>query len=211
MTGSMPVALCGLMMRTRTSPAWDGIVIHSSSIAGFATWTLDCASSRTFRASAGAISYRNGGFEKASATCCAAGSSTTRLDVGISNFLPPGIIGWSCSGSLLDEIRHGARLRHVDRVAGWHLGHRGASPLGHGPLRTWRDHLVFRGEEVPRRLRTPGRCGDCSCERVHTPRNLRVSHEGGLISRQVASELVAVQEQEAILRRQDGRYRRAGR
>lgn len=34
----------------------------------------DCASSRTFRASAGVMSYKNGGLENASATCCAAGS-----------------------------------------------------------------------------------------------------------------------------------------
>jgi hypothetical protein len=56
MTGIMPVTPCGLMMRTRTSPAGDGTVIHSSSTAGLLTWTLDCASSRIFRASAGVLS-----------------------------------------------------------------------------------------------------------------------------------------------------------
>src|SRR5215469_9932524 len=78
MTGSMPVAPCGLMMRTRTSPAGDGTVIHSSSTGSLLTGA-DCASSRTLRASAGAISYRNGGLAKASATCCAAGSRTIVL------------------------------------------------------------------------------------------------------------------------------------
>jgi len=43
-------------------------VIHSSSTGSVLTGP-DCASSRTFRASAGVISYKNGGFENASATC----------------------------------------------------------------------------------------------------------------------------------------------
>jgi hypothetical protein len=78
MTGSMPLAPCGLMMRTRASPSGEGTVIHSSSTGSFLTGP-DCASTRTFLASAGVISYRNGGFENASATCCASGSKTIGL------------------------------------------------------------------------------------------------------------------------------------
>ena len=61
-------------MRTGTSPTSAGTVIHVASTSGLAMGTA-WMSSRTFRAPSGPSSYRNGGFEVASAISCAAGSS----------------------------------------------------------------------------------------------------------------------------------------
>src|SRR5919202_6807672 len=65
-------------MRTRTSPTAAGTVIHfssTSSLAIGAAWT----SSRTFRAPSAPSSYKNGGFDVASANRCAAASRTCLL------------------------------------------------------------------------------------------------------------------------------------
>ena len=95
MTGSMPVAPRGLIRRTRASPTWAGTVIHSSSTGSLLTGP-DWASWRTLRASAGVMSYKNGGLENASATCWAAGSRTTGL-VTVMTVLLTCRLGWTWS------------------------------------------------------------------------------------------------------------------
>ena len=95
LTGSMPVAPRGLIRRTRASPTWAGTVIHSSSTGSLLTGP-DWASWRTLRASAGVMSYKNGGLENASATCWAAGSRTTGL-VAVMTVLLTCRLGWTWS------------------------------------------------------------------------------------------------------------------
>ena len=118
-------------------------------------------------------------------------------------------------GGLLDERGHRSRLRHVDGVAAGHLDHRRPSPLRHEAPGRRGANPVLDGDEVPARLGPPGRVGDGSAEGVHALGDLGVGHERGLLGRQVggerAVELVAVQQQEAVLGWQDERHRGAGR
>jgi hypothetical protein len=75
-TGSVPAAPAGRTMRTWTSPTSAGTVIQRSSTGSLPIGAA-CTSSSTLRASAGVISYRNGGLAVASTNACEAGSSTT--------------------------------------------------------------------------------------------------------------------------------------
>src|SRR4051794_41813593 len=90
-TGSTPVAPGGLISRTRTSPTGAGTVIHSSST-GSVLSGLDCASSRIFRASAGALSYKNGGFGEAPRHLLGAGAKGGGGG-GVMRKVPPGRVG----------------------------------------------------------------------------------------------------------------------
>src|SRR5215211_2626748 len=89
--------------------------------------------------------------------------------------------------------------------------------LRHGALGGRGDHPVFSCDEVPARLAPPCRLADRAAQSFDAPRDLRVGHERCLISTQVASELLMelspVEEQEAVLRRQNSvsRVRLAGR
>jgi hypothetical protein len=114
----------------------------------------------------------------------------------------------------LDEVRGRGRLRDVDRVAAGRLGDRRA---GAGP--TW---FAARGGGImPAAIRyqlglsrQAGSVGG-AVERLDAPRDLRVGHEGRVLCRQVrrerGRELLPVEEQEAVDRRQDRRLRPTGR
>ena len=95
------------------------------------------------------------------------------------------------------------------------LGDDRLGSLGHGALGGRRDHVVVRGDQVPGRLAAPGRLGDRTVQAVHTRRDLGVGHERGQLLWHVGGEgggeLVPVQEQEPVDRRQDRRRRRVGR
>ena len=116
-----------------------------------------------------------------------------------------------CGRSLGDEGGYRCGLGYVDRVAGGDFGDGGPGALGHRTLRGRRDHPVLRGDQVPAWLDPPGGFADRSAERVHAPGDLGVGHERGLSGGQVAGEgggeLVAVEEEEAVLGRQDRRLR----
>ena len=60
--------------------------------------------------------------------------------------------------------------------------------LGHKVLgRRW-NHLILGGDQIPTRLGPPCRLTDRATECLDTPRNLRVSHEGGLLRIHVGRE-----------------------
>src|SRR5438132_1217677 len=80
-------------------------------------------------------------------------------------------------GGLFDKRCDSLWLRHVDGMAALDLNHRRARPLGHGTLGIRWDHLVVGGDQVPARLGLPRRFTDPAAESLHTPRDLRVSHE----------------------------------
>lgn len=90
----------------------------------------------------------------------------------------------------------------------------GTGALGHHPLRVDRDHLVVGRHQIPARLALPGRHGRLAIQGGDTPGDLRVSHEcrdiGLHIGRERGGELRVIERQEAVLRRQDRRHRRAG-
>ena len=54
-----------------------------------------------------------------------------------------------------DQAGDGEGLGDVDRVAARRFGGRRAGPLGHRPLREWRDHPVVGRDQVPARLAAP--------------------------------------------------------
>src|SRR5829696_9973475 len=111
------------------------------------------------------------------------------------------------SGGLFDELSHGCRLRHIDRMAASGLLNARTRSLGHRALGGRGDHPVFGGDEVPARLAPPCRLADRAAQGFYAPRDLRVGHERCLIGTQVARELLMelppVEEQEAVLRRQN--------
>jgi hypothetical protein len=82
-------------------------------------------------------------------------------------------------------------------------------------LRRRRDHPVVRRDHIPARLGAPRRPSDRTLECLHAPRNLRVGPECGdgriEVRGERVGELRAVEEQEAVFRRQDRRDRSAGR
>src|ERR671913_34134 len=79
--------------------------------------------------------------------------------------------------------------------------------LRHPALGGRGNHAVFSGDEVPAWLAPPCRLADRTAQGFNAPRDLRVGHERALIGTQVARELLMelfpVEEQEALLRRQN--------
>jgi hypothetical protein len=116
---------------------------------------------------------------------------------------------------LLDEFGHGCGLRYVDRVAARDLDNGRARPSRHLALGRWRDHPVFRRDELPAWLAPPRRLADLAAQGLNTPRDLRVGHERSLLGAQVTREgrveLLPVEEQKPVLRGQNRRQGRAGR
>src|SRR6266536_268786 len=108
---------------------------------------------------------------------------------------------------LFDESGHCCGLRDVNRVAARDLDDGRTRPRRHLALGRRRDHPVVGRDEIPTWFAAPRRFADRAAKSVNTPRHLRVGHERGLFGRDVGSErvmeLVPVQEQEAVLRRQD--------
>src|SRR6476660_839155 len=100
-------------------------------------------------------------------------------------------------------------------MAATDLDDRRARALAHGTLRGGRNHLVFRCDHVPAWLGLPSRLADSASERVNAPRDLGVRHEGCLLAVHIGGEgggkLSLVEEQVAVLRRQDRRHRGARR
>src|SRR4051812_27547947 len=86
-----------------------------------------------------------------------------------------------------------------------------SSALGHEPLRRRRDHTILRRYEVPARLGMPRSPADGALERLDTPGDLGVRHEGSQLGGNVGSEgsgeLRPVQQEIPVLGRQDRRYR----
>src|SRR5215212_12146906 len=121
------------------------------------------------------------------------------------------------SGGLFDEFSHGCRLRHINRMAARGLLNGRTRSRRHRALGRWWDHPVFGRDEVPAWLAPPCRLADRAAQGFNAPRDLRVGHKLGLIGTQVARELLMelfpVEEQEALLRRQNSvsRVRLAGR
>jgi hypothetical protein len=123
------------------------------------------------------------------------------------------------SGQLVDEssgVRclhdkggHCSGLRHVDRMAARNLCHGGAGPFRHHPLCRKRNYAVLAHEEVPARLGPPGRIGDDAAQCLDAPGHLGIGQELGFLTREIPGkrlrELVAVEEQEAVLGWEDRR------
>src|SRR5437899_7895465 len=90
--------------------------------------------------------------------------------------------------SVLNQFCNDGGLRHINRVTTRNLDDCRTRALGHKMLRRWRNHLVLGHDQIPTRLGPPCRLTDRATECVDTPRNLRVSHEGGLFRIHVGRE-----------------------
>ena len=115
----------------------------------------------------------------------------------------------ACSAN--DDGRHILCLGNVKGVATRDLSDGGASLFGHRALRSNRNHPILRGYDIPAGFALPSRLRDFAIERLDSPRDLRVRHESGRSRIKVGSErrreLVAIQEEEPVLRREDRRDR----
>src|SRR5918999_1902882 len=89
---------------------------------------------------------------------------------------------------LFNEVSHGCRLRHVDRMAARNLLNGRSRSLRHRALGGRGDHPVFSCDEVPAWLAPPCRLADRAAQGFNTPRDLRVGHERSLIGTQVGGE-----------------------
>jgi hypothetical protein len=74
--------------------------------------------------------------------------------------------------------------------------------------------VIVGGNEIPTGLRPPGwMCYD-TVKRIETPKNLRVRQELCLVAREIPGErlweFVANEDEERIVRREDGRNRLSG-
>jgi hypothetical protein len=121
-----------------------------------------------------------------------------------------------CSArSPFNQVSHRLRLRNIYGVTACDLNDTSAGPIRHEPLCSRRNHLVFRSDQVPTGLTSPGRFCDCASERVYTPWHLRVSHECGLFGVDVTCKrfikFTLVQKQVAVLWWQDWGHRSSGR
>ena len=115
------------------------------------------------------------------------------------------------SGSLPDEVGHRAGLRHVDRVTARRSTTVSPARLDM-TLRRRRDHLVVRRDQIPARLGLPGRLGHVAASAA-TPQGtcdaaMNAAFLGIDVGGERGGELGLVEEQEAVLRRQDRRHRR---
>ena len=119
----------------------------------------------------------------------------------------------ACAGAALpwaavdNQVGHRGRLGNVDRVTSRHLDDGRSRTPGHEALGGRWDHPVVGGNQVPARLRLPGRLADGPAQRFDAPGDLRVCHEGCpfrvYVAREGIGEPGLVQEQIAVLRRQD--------
>src|SRR2546428_9656596 len=117
--------------------------------------------------------------------------------------------------SLFNKICDSSWLRYVDGVTSLDLNDRSTRALGHGTLGVRWNHLVLGGDQVPARLGPPRGFADRAANGAHAPRNLGVSHKRGFFWVHVGCErsgkLRLVEEQKAVLRRQNRRDRRGAR
>lgn len=91
-------------------------------------------------------------------------------------------------GCTFNQHCDGIWLRHIDRVAARNLDDCGTRALGHEALgRKW-NHFVLSGDQIPTRFVPPCRLTDRAAECFDAPRDLGVSHEGGLFCGDVGSE-----------------------
>jgi hypothetical protein len=102
----------------------------------------------------------------------------------------------------------------VDGVTAFGFDHRRARSLRHELLRGRRDHPIIGRHQIPTGLRLPRSLADLALECLDAPRDLGIGHEVGQVSgnvrRERCGELLAIKEEEPVLRRKNRRHRRTG-
>ena len=81
-------------------------------------------------------------------------------------------VGRVTSTGHIAEVRHGLRLRNVDRVAALHFDDTRLGTLRHGALRGGRDHPIIGRDEIPAWLAAPRGLRDRAIECLQAPGHL---------------------------------------